>query len=221
MNAPVLGLVTIGQTPRPDLERVFGTAAPHARIRVAGALDGWSRAAVESISGRDGCALLARLSDGTAIEVPQASLYPLVIDRAALLTRLGATAIVVVCAGGFPSVSAPVPVLLPGRIVPAVVGALARTRRIGIVLPNQAQMPFALARWREAGFEARPTWVSPVDEGVNFDRAAGEMQDPSLELVVLDCMGHDEAFRERFASRCGRPVLAAQTMVARIAAAMV
>jgi protein AroM len=134
---------------------------------------------------------------------------------------LGAAAIVVVCAGGFPNISAPVPVLLPGRIVPAVVGSLARTRRIGLVLPNQAQVPFALARWREAGFEARPTWVSPVDEGGNFDRAVGEMQDPSLELVVLDCMGHDEAFRERFASRCGHPVLAAQTMVARIAAAMV
>ena len=37
---PILGIVTIGQTPRPDLAEAFGAEAPHVEVRVAGALDG-------------------------------------------------------------------------------------------------------------------------------------------------------------------------------------
>ena len=38
--SPLLGLVTIGQTPRPDFEAAFARHAPGARILIEGALDG-------------------------------------------------------------------------------------------------------------------------------------------------------------------------------------
>jgi hypothetical protein len=47
------------------------------------------------------------------------------------------------------------------------------------------------------------------------------MADPALRLVVLDCMGHDDAYRAEFARLCGRPVVAAQTLVARVAGAVI
>ena len=37
---PILGIVTIGQTPRPDLAGAFSAEAPYAEVRVVGALDG-------------------------------------------------------------------------------------------------------------------------------------------------------------------------------------
>jgi hypothetical protein len=43
------------------------------------------------------------------------------------------------------------------------------------------------------------------------------MSDPSLEVVVLDCMGHDERYRVEFSAGCGRPTLLAQTLMARVA----
>jgi hypothetical protein len=41
---------------------------------------------------------------------------------------------------------------------------------------------------------------------------AAAMAAAPVEVVVLDCMGHDDAFRRFFAARCpGKPVLLVQT----------
>jgi hypothetical protein len=50
--------------------------------------------------------------------------------------------------------------------------------------------------------------------------AAGTLRTHDLALVVLDCMGHDEGERAELARLCGHPVVAVQTLVARLAAAM-
>lgn len=220
---PILGIVTIGQTPRPDLAEAFGAEAPNAAVRVAGALDGISAAdlailQVATVS--DVYPLLVRLASGTHIEVPLARLVPRVTAAARRLAADGASVIVVACAGGFPDVPCPVPVLLPGRIVPAVAGALSRTRRVGIVTPNRAQVPFAEAKWRADGFEPTVTWASPSRDD-EMARAAGELIGVDLDLIVIDCMGHADDARRAMAQWTGKLVIAAQSVVAKVAGALV
>lgn len=217
---PVLGIVSIGQTPRPDLIRVFGAAAPHAEVRVAGALDGITEAELAAIVAPGDYPLLVRLASGASAEVPMARLVPRVEEAARALAAQGAAAVVIACAGGFPDVPCPVPVILPGRIVPAVAGALCRTGRVGIVTPNRAQIPFADRKWRSDGFSPTVTWASPTDER-DMMRAAEDLLDPAIELIVLDCMGHDDGCRAAMANRTGRPVLAAQSLVAHVAATLI
>lgn len=217
---PVLGIVTIGQTPRPDLVAAFGTAAPHAEVRVAGALDGLDAAEVATLAGPGPYPLLVRLADGTTTEVPRDRLVPRVEAAARALAADGAGLVVVACAGGFPVVSCAVPVLLPGRIVPATVRAFGADGPIGVVTPNLAQVPFAEAKWRADGFTVRVTHAAPSrpDE---LASAAAWLRASDVTLVVLDCMGHDERSRASFAGRAERPTLAVQPLVASLAAALV
>jgi len=217
----MLGLITIGQTPRPDLEQAFRQHAGDVQIRLLGALDELTPAEVRNLRDPgDTYPLLVRLSDGTSCEVPMAVLVPLVAKGAASLAAAGASLVVVLCAGGFPGFECRVPVLLPGRLVPAVVAALLGSGRVGVVVPVERQVEPARRKWCADGFDPVVTWAAPDDHG-ELARAAAEMSEPSLEIVVLDCMGHDDEARRAFARGCGRPVVAAQPLTARVAGALI
>ena len=216
----VLGIVTIGQTPRPDLAAIFAAAAPHAEVRVAGALDGLTAAALEVLAAPGPYPLLVRLASGGTAEIPRDALVPHVTRAAAHLAAGGAAVVVVACAGEFPDVPCAVPVLLPGRVVPAAVRALAAGARIGLVTPNAAQAPCAARKWRDDGFDVVVTHASPVHHD-DLAPAAAALRAEGVALVVLDCMGHDEVYRTAFARLSGRPVVSAQSLVAAVAGALV
>lgn len=220
MTRPVLGVVTIGQTPRPDLEATFTAAAPQADVRVAGALDGLSAHEIAALALPGPYPLLVRLADGSTAEVPRDTLVPRVAAAAAALAAGGAALVVVACAGAFPAVPCAAPVLVPGRVVPATVRAMSAGGPIGIVTPNAAQVPFADAKWRADGFDVVVTHAAPsrADE---LAAAAACLRDAAVTLVVLDCMGHDEASRAAFASASGRPTVAVQPLIAGLAGALV
>jgi len=220
MARPVVGVVTIGQTPRADLMTAFAAAAPHAEVRVSGALDGLTTEEVTALATPGPYPLLVRLADGTSAEVPRDTLVPRVAAAAATLAGAGAALVVIGCAGAFPPVPCAVPVLVPGRLVPATVRAIAAGGRVGIVTPNAAQVPFAEAKWRADGFEVVVTHAAPsrADE---LAAAAAALGTAGVTLVVLDCMGHDEASRAAFATAVGRPTVAVQPLVAGLAGALV
>ncbi|MBP7779165.1 MAG: AroM family protein [Acidobacteria bacterium] len=216
----LLGIVTIGQTPRPDLAATFGAAAPNADVCLAGALDGLSAAEVSALAVAGPYPLLVRLADGTTAEIPRDTLVPRVAAAAQTLADQGVALVVVACAGEFPAIACAVPVLVPGRVVPATVRAVAAGALVGIVTPNAAQVPFAEAKWRADGFAVTVTHASPAHHD-DIARAAAAMRHADVALVVLDCMGHDEAYRAEFASLSLRPTLAVQTLIANLAGAMV
>lgn len=212
----ILGVVTIGQTPRPDLEAAFQRHAPTATIRVAGALDGLAPAEIAALATPGGYPLLVRTAGGGTAQIPLANVAPLVEVRAHLLAGEGAALVVVACAGAFPEIRCGAPVLLPGKLLPGVVRAITTTGRIGVVTPLAGQAPAAREKWTADGFSVEVAWASPHAHE-EMATAADAMRDPALEVVVLDCMGHGDAYRRVFAQRCGRPVLLAQSLVARTA----
>jgi len=212
----LLGLITIGQSPRPDFEAEFRRYAPDASIRLLGALDDCSESEIDGMAGSDEYPLLVRLRGGGAAEIPLQRILPHVERCAHELDGDGASLLVVLCAGGFPEFPCSAPLLLPGKLMPAIAGALSRHRRIGIVTPIKGQIEAARAKWEADGFDVRVTSASPLRHE-EVERAAREMTDPTLDLIVLDCMGHGQSYRQVFARRCGLPVLLAQSAVAKIA----
>jgi protein AroM len=216
----MLGIVTIGQTPRPDIEGVCRPYAGAAAIRIVGALDGLTRDEIRRLEDSDGpYPLLVRLAEGGTADVPLRVLVPRVTARAAGLAEAGAQLVVIWCAGDFPEILCPVPVLRPGRLVPACAAEMMRTRAIGVVTPVQGQVEAARAKWEADGFAATVTWAAPGNAD-GLARAGRELSGAAIELVVLDCMGHGEDARREIARLSGHPVISAQSLTARVAGAL-
>jgi protein AroM len=216
-----IGILTIGQTPRPDVKTEFQRHSRGSEILVTGALDGLSPKEIAEMSKNDSeYPLQTRLADGTIVEVPAEELAPLFPSAAAKLTARGAAVVVLGCAGDFPLFECTAPLLLPGRAVPALMRAVSRTMRIGIVTPTHRQNGPARRKWERDGFSVRVASASPFREE-EIENAAAELDDRSLEFLVLDCMGHGPGYRLQFSKLSGRPVVAAQTLIARLAAEIV
>lgn len=217
----MLGIVTIGQAPRPDIERACRPYAVGTAIHILGALDGLSHEDVRLLENRDGpYPLLVRLADGSTAEVPLQALVPRVTACAADLSAVGSRLIVIWCAGDFPAIACPVPVLRPGRLVPACAAEMMQTRSIGVVTPVRGQVSAARAKWQADGFAPTVTWAAPGNTD-DLARAGRELAGAAIELVVLDCMGHGEDARRDLARMSGHPVISAQSITARVAGALV
>jgi len=216
-----LGLIVLGQTPRPDLESIYRRHLPGAALSIMGALDGKPASAADKLAEAKGeYPLLVILQDGTTREISLYRLQPLLEETAAQLAAKGAQTAVLMCAGDFPDLKSPIPIVYPGRVVPAVVAGISRSHRIGIITPNPGQLAAAKAHWRQKGFAVKAAVASPKNPA-ELEEAAARMQDPELELVVLDCMGFGPEAARAFKSRCGRPVICPQSLVARVAAEVI
>ncbi len=158
---PGLGLVSIGTTPRPDYEEVFGSQLPPGTdLTVAGALDGLDdeEIAALAIEHQPGpYPLLCRLAhNGTTQEIDLQVLFPYIAEAARGLGRSGCAAVVVCCCGNFPAVEdCDVPVLFPGRVLPAIARAVCAgaTPRIAVISPIEGQCAEAEKHWRAQGFD--------------------------------------------------------------------
>jgi protein AroM len=215
-----IGILTIGESPRPDLEAVFRRHLPGVELIVRGALDGLSMQAIEEMAAAGGeYPLFTILRDGTTREISLYRLKPLLEERVEEIAADGASMAALMCAGNFPDLRGPIPVLYPSRVLSAVARGVCQGGRIGIVLPNVGQVGAAVAHWREKGFEATAAVASPKDPAA-LPQAVKTLADLDLELIVLDCMGFSSDEARRMRALCGRPVLCPQGVLPRIMAEM-
>ena len=215
-----VGILTIGQSPRPDFEAVFRRHLPGVELIVRGALDGLSVETIDAMAAAGGeYPLFTILADGTTREIALELLKPLLDRRAQEVTTDGVSVAALMCAGNFPDLASPIPVLYPSRILSAEARGECRGNKIGIVLPNAGQIGVAVAHWHEKGFEAKAAVASPKEPAALVD-AAKALGDPDLELIILDCMGFPPEEARRMRALCGRPVLCPQGILPRITAEM-
>ena len=213
-----VGILTIGQSPRPDFEAVFRRHLPGVDLIVRGALDGMPTQAIEEMASAEGeYPLFTILRDGTTREISLHRLKPLLDERVKEVAAQGAAVAVLMCAGDFPELASPIPVLYPSRVLSGVIRGVCRGNKIGIVLPNAGQVGVAVKHWREKGFEVIAAVASPKDPAA-LPEAAKALADPDLELIVLDCMGFPPEEARRMRALCGRPVLCPQGILPRIMA---
>lgn len=217
----MIALIALGHSPRPDHEEVYQRILPGVPRKLAGALDIFSCDEARKLEDKQGVSpLVCLLNDNTTVEIPLPVLFPHIERQINVLAAEGAHLAVVLCCGGFPQFNSSIPVFLPGMIVPAVVKATCPDGKIGIIVPNQAQVSAAVAHWKELGIKAESAVVSPY-EGVGFDEAAKKFRDLKCDLVAIDCMGFKEEHRDRLSRDCGCPVLLPKTLVAKIAGEVV
>jgi protein AroM len=212
----ILGLVTIGQTPRPDLEALYGKYVPGARIRMVGALDAMGPEDIRAVaSSSRGYPLSTMLGDGSRLEISLHALAPLVEKRIRELHRDGVRTVMVLCCGEFLPVDLPMTIIYPSRVVPALLLALRGPCRVGIILPNEGQMEPAAEHWTRKGFTVHVA-SAPSHDPARIGDAARTLAEHRPDMIVLDCMGFGEEERRVASSAVSCPVIVPAFMTARI-----
>jgi AroM protein len=143
----VVGFVTIGQAPRPDVvPEMAAVIGPGVEVREAGALDGLNRSEIEALAptGHDEI-LVTRLQDGSAVFLRKEKIVGLVEQRIAALERGGATLTALLCTGGL-SETARHP-----AAASAAPGAAGHTARAVLARPARRPHPIGTARVADRG----------------------------------------------------------------------
>jgi protein AroM len=219
---PVVGLVTIGQSPRPDVvPDMAELIGPGVEIREAGALDGLTRAEIDTLKPTGGDEILVtRLHDGAAVFLGKEKIVGLVEQRIAALEHDGATLTALLCTGAFPRLRAGRTLIQPHPVLLGTLRGLSWHGRLGVLTPSVPHVPQTEARWRRDGFDPVVAPLSPYEEEdpAALRRAADAMRAAGAGLVVMDCMGFRRKTRDELRGLTGVPVLLANLLVARVIA---
>lgn len=215
---PTVGFATIGQTPRSDLvPYLVNKLGRPVRVIEGGVLDDLEEAEMATLDeGDEGLHMVTRLRDGGSARLSYRLALPRMQRVVDSLVEQGADLIVIVCGADWSAITAPVPVVNPGRVFPATVESLAGNARLGVIKPSAGQVEVTLAGLRERGVDAVVTSAFPYDDRrLEAARtAAAELRGQEPQLIWMSCVGMDEDMRQVVAEELGRPVILARSLLA-------
>jgi protein AroM len=216
-----VGLITIGQSPRPD---VTADMAPllggDVVLLERGALDGLSRTEVRELSpGKGMMPLCTRLRDGSEVIIAEEKIVPRVAALVADLNANGASLILLLCVGAFPEFESSCLVVYPQRIVTRwVEGLIGKKHRLGLVVPILEQREWARGVFDHITRHITITDASPYGDRGPLSRASLALKEADCDLIVMYCMGFNRELVREFREVTGKPVLVPSSLVARTAA---
>jgi protein AroM len=209
-----VAFVTIGQSPRTDvLPEVLAETRTQLDVTERGALDGLDRAAIAHLAPRPGEErLVSRLRDGTEVLLGKPAIDRRIHAILAELDTTGFDLLVLLCTGQFTRFDLRTPFIEPQHTVDHFAQGLAYgARRIGILLPNAAQITeFHGIR----GLRTKAEAASPYQSNPEPDlRTAGKAL-ADTDLIVMHCIGYTAAMRDTVKRAANRPVLVSRQLVA-------
>lgn len=218
MSAKRLGVVVIGQSPRPEIvAQLRPYISPNVAIEVRGALDGMTRAEIDKIppiNGHD--ALFTRLPDGDAVKISKEVVEHRAKSVIEEFATQGVTATMLCCTGEFPSLDSNHVVVLPSAVLAGIVNGLLPKGRLGLFVPLTDQIGELDAKWQRGGDEIVSIALTPGSPDAAIDEAAAEMQALMPDLVVMDCMSYTQAMKDRVRRTLRMPVILGITSAARV-----
>lgn len=217
----IIGMTTIGQSPRDDLVPYMEeTFSRRVTVLQRGALDGLTGAEIAGLAPRAGQGtLVTRLRDGSEVPLSYEAVLPRMQAAVDELAARGAELLVVLCGADWSALRSDLLIVNPGQVFPAIVTALAKGRRLGVIKPSPAQVAGAERQFRERGIEAVATSASPYigEARLEAARAAAEaLRAARVDLVWMTCVGMDEPMRGVVREVTGKPVVLARSILSRV-----
>ena len=212
-----IGVVTIGQSPRPDvideIERILGEGY---ELSEKGALDDYTLEDVKKfkIDPEHGL-LVTRMRDGTEIKITHDIVNPMIQERITELEAEGADIILLVCTGRFPEFKSSLLVVQPSNIVRGVTRAAIRKGRMASILPSMQQVGGSPREREEDGLVTYLDSASPYGPIEEVEKLGDRLAKQNVDLIVLNCMGFDYNHKRIIREKTGKPVLQSSAMVAR------
>jgi protein AroM len=216
----ILGIVTIGQSPRSDMVPELIDWLPSVEVRERGALDDLSPAQIEALAPAPGDeTLTTRLRDGSSVVIGRAGILPRLQAQIDILEAGGADAVLIVCTGEFPGFRHSRPLLLAGPLMTAGLSAIAGDSVIGVICPLAEQEQQSYEKFAHLEQKVKVAWATPYQPRVAaIEEAARSLAADGAEILVLDCMGYTQAHREAAVAAANRPVVLSRSVVARLTA---
>ena len=215
----VLGTLTIGQAPRPDVVPIIDrhVAAEIRRIH-RGVLDGLSSGEIDRRyrPEPEEPVLVTRLQDGTEVELSRRRMKGGVQQALRALEAEGCDAILLLCTGTFDGLECDKAWLVePDHIIPAVVAGLIEKRQLGVIVPIASQIGSESGKWRPLHrppvFAAASPYAATPDAVVDVGK---ELQARGADAILLDCIGFTELHREALLP-LGTPVILSNAVAAK------
>lgn len=219
-------LLTIGQSPRPDMAGPLEGALPaRAVVTQAGLLDGLSEADVARhfAPSDGGTALVTLLAGGKEVlicgDATRDALQAFLHDA----RRTAVDVVVMLCTGVFEGLdSGPIHLVQPDQIIPGQVAALAGDARVGVIVPTPAQLLEDQAKWAVLAVPPVFAAASPYadDWQAGIATAACQLADAGARWIVLDCMGFGDEHRDVVRAATALPVAVSRQLLAESLAAL-
>jgi protein AroM len=214
-----VGMITIGQSPRPDVvPEVTALVGRPMEVLQAGALDGLSLEEVHGLAPGPGDeTLVTRMQGGAEVQVAKRHIIPRLQE---CIHRLGTQAevLVLLCTGHFPRFHSPVPLLEPQELVDKIVQSVVGPGgRVGVMVPGISQVEDSRQKMADYGMVATVVKASPyirADEEIR--RAAEQLRETDVQAVVMHCIGYTAAMKSEARRIGGKPVLLARSLVGKI-----
>jgi protein AroM len=215
-----LGVLLIGQTPRPDLLAPLERLRGRGGLAVRGALDGVGPAEIPAAP-EGSYPLVTRLRDGSLVTVGERFLTPLLQTAIDELEHDGVAAVLLLCAGPFRDLVGTRPLLRPFQLATGVLAALG-LRRACVVVPTDDQRAPAREKWASAGVEPIVLSVEgrPADESLAAWLVERVRELPEVPALVLDYVGYPIGLLRHLQGRLPLPVVDLGHLAAAVAEAM-
>jgi protein AroM len=219
-----VGIVGVGQSPRvdimPGMKEILGK---NVEVIEKGALDGLSLEMIQSLYPREGMTIICtRSSNGTQVIVAEEELIPRVQAKIKELNREGVEMIVLLCTGRFPRFESSCFLLEAQKVLDRCIEALVCDQdTIGLLVPLPEQREIAKRTLSYITPHIAVASVSPYGPMEEFIKAAEFLKAENIDLVVMHCMGYTRDHRKVVKELTGKPVLLANSIVARTAAELI
>lgn len=216
-SAYSFGLLTLGQSPRTDVEPTFRQILGEGvQIRQAGALDGKSFSEICELSPqKDEPAIETRLSDGSPIMLSRPKLMPLLLSQAEQLNS-NCRYVVMLCSGEFPALRHPdICLVEPVLLLRAMMSTLARGKNLGIIGP-ESDMADAPAQWQPYANKIVTAPASPYEKTDIIIQAAVLNEKQGADILLLDDMGFSKDHADAARAAVKIPVICATSATARL-----
>ena len=212
-----LGVLVVGQSPRPEVESEFARLLPGVELDLRGCLDGVDAAGIAGLAPKGGEAeLFTRLPSGASVTLSKRQVVRRGAEQLAALERSGADQVIMLCTGSFPAWTGR-PVLFPDAIFGHFVRGLQPSGHLGVLTPLSSQLPEAKRRWATDGHQVTALALSPNATAGEVAGAGQRMAAAGPDLVVLDCVSYTRAMKAALCRATGRPAALAISCIARAA----
>jgi protein AroM len=216
-HQPVLGLVTIGQTPRDDFGEFFaGLVGARLWMRFEGALDGVDAATIERLCLSEATdRLVIRLADGRSLSVSRPALQPFVQSALDRLVARGADLMTILCDSDWSDVRASRgTVLNPAAAIDSELALWAGSmERLGLVVPEAGQIS-SRSTPPAASALVRP-FAPPAETAADVNAAARTFSEADVDGVYMRCMGYEQTAAACIGEKVGVPVITSASLLRR------